>query len=85
MGQVFSGLQHPSLSLTGVNRAPSRCKSGWLHCCLSLKTFPAEEMETLANFLSFQLRRFLVSKETSAAPSSVTCFLLAAEECPAAL
>ena len=53
---------------------------------LFLLPFLAEEMQMLANFFpSVQLRHFLVSKEISASRSSVTCFLLAAEECPAAL
>lgn len=40
----------------------------------------------LANFFpSVQLRHFLVSKEIAASRSLVTCFLLAAEERPAAL
>jgi len=64
----------------------------WLAALLSVfeglchLSFPAEELEMLANFSpSLQLRHFLVSEEISAARSSVTCFLLAAEECSAAL
>lgn len=86
----FPGLQHPALNLTGMTEPLLNANlAGCTAVCLSRlvsSSFPSTGVVNVGKlFPSLQLRHFLVSEEIFSARSSVTCFLLAAEECSAAL